>query len=309
MTRRAATLPLATLLALTLAACGSPAPRPAVERADPAAVAVPAAAVAKRGGYYQDDGPGDNPPPGLDAVPDAVPRSEPPHRFANNPYSVFGRDYVPLQAGSGYRARGIASWYGRKFHGQKTSSGEIYDMYAMTAAHPTLPIPSYVRVTNPANGKSVVLRINDRGPFHAGRLIDLSYTAAWKLGYIGNGSTTVDVESIDAGGAAPAAVDDDPFARAAEAAPAKAPPELRDARGHYLQLGAFGNRDNAEALRARLAGELEGAVDRLGDRLVVHVAGKLYRLQLGPWADAGEARRVAARIRAALAFEPVVVQR
>jgi rare lipoprotein A len=112
-----------------------------------------------------------------------VPKPEPLHRFANNPYSVFGRDYVPLRELKPYKARGIGSWYGRRYHGQKTSSGEIYDMYAMTAAHPILPIPSYVRVTNPANGKSVVVRINDRGPFHAGREIDLSWTAAYKLGY------------------------------------------------------------------------------------------------------------------------------
>jgi len=307
---------LAALCGL-LAACGTPAPRPAGERAEPPATAAPAtpppaAGSAKRGGgYYQDDGPGDNPPPDLAAVPDAVPRSEPPHRFANKPYSVFGRDYVPLPAGSRYRARGVASWYGRKFHGQKTSSGEVYDMYAMTAAHPTLPIPSYVRVSNPANGKSVVVRVNDRGPFHAGRLIDLSYTAAWKLGYIGNGSTTVEVESIEPGRPvlAAAAADEDALNRLATEPPPSAMPELRDARGHYLQLGAFGSRDNAEALRSRLAGQLDAAADRLGDKLVVQASGKLYRLQLGPWADAGEARRIAERIRDTLELEAVVVQR
>ncbi|MDD5250594.1 MAG: septal ring lytic transglycosylase RlpA family protein [Rhodocyclaceae bacterium] len=266
----------------------------------------------KGGGYYQDDGPGDNPPEDLDAIPDAVPKIEPPHRFANNPYSVLGRDYVPLKAGTPYRARGVASWYGRKFNGQKTSSGEIYDMYGMTAAHATLPIPSYARVTNPANGKSVVVRINDRGPFHAGRLIDLSYTAAWKLGYIGNGSTPVEVESIEPGqetllAAAPPAEAADPIAQFATAPePAPQPlPEVADAHGHYLQLGAFGNRDNADALKSRLARELGS----LGDKLVVQAAGKLFRLQLGPWADAQEARRVAERIRETLEFAPVVVQR
>ncbi len=312
MSRRLA-LPLACLLA----ACGGQAPRPVVERAEPAAVA-PAAAPApakpaawglkKGGGFYQDDGPGDNPPADLDAIPDAVPRSEPPHRFANNPYSVFGRDYAPLAPGRDYKARGVASWYGRKFHGQKTSSGEPYDMYGMTAAHPTLPIPSYVRVTNPANGRSVVVRVNDRGPFHAGRLIDLSYTAAWKLGYIGNGSTLVEVESVRPGqttavAQAPAA--DDPIARLAAADNATPLPEVREPRGHYLQLGAFGNRDNAEILKARLAREL-GA---LGEKLVVRAAANLYRLQLGPWTDAQEARRVAEQLRETLELAPVFIQR
>lgn len=315
MTKRVVPL----LAALLVAACGTTAPRPNVERAEPVAVPAaepaaqrtPAWALKKGGGYYQDDGPGDNPPADLDAIPDAVPRIEPPNRFANNPYSVLGRDYVPLKPNTPYRATGIASWYGRKFNGQKTSSGEIYDMYGMTAAHATLPIPSYARVTNPANGKSVIVRINDRGPFHAGRLIDLSYTAAWKLGYIGNGSTLVEVESIEPGqetllAQAPPAAPADPLAQLATAPEAAAPlPEVADAHGHYLQLGAFGNRDNADALKARLAREL-GA---LGDKLVVQATGKLYRLQLGPWADAQEARRVAERIRETLDFAPVVVQR
>jgi len=135
-------------------------------------------------------------PPNLASIPDAVPRAEPPHRFANRPYSVFGKDYVPISAAQPYREQGMASWYGKKFHGQKTSSGEVYDMYQMTAAHPTLPIPSYARVTNTKNGKSVVVRINDRGPFRSGRIIDLSYVAAYKLGYIQAGEATVEVESI-----------------------------------------------------------------------------------------------------------------
>src|ERR1700690_2605358 len=116
----------------------------------------------KPGGYYKDDGPGDNPPANLDAIPDAVPRVEPLNRFANRPYTVFGREYVPATSLRPYKERGIASWYGRKFHNQKTSSGEVYDMYAMTAAHPTLPLPSYARVTNVSTGKSVVVRVNDR---------------------------------------------------------------------------------------------------------------------------------------------------
>jgi peptidoglycan lytic transglycosylase len=170
----------------------SPAPGPA-----PAAAAPTASPPARRGGaYYKDDGPGDNPPDGLAEIPDPLPRVEPLHRFANRPYAVLGQGYVPATALAPYREQGMASWYGRKFHGLNTSSGEPYDMYGMTAAHPTLPIPSYVRVTNLDNGRSAVVRINDRGPFHKGRVIDLSYTAAYKLGYVDQGSTRVEVVSI-----------------------------------------------------------------------------------------------------------------
>jgi rare lipoprotein A len=148
------------------------------------------------GGYYQDDGPAAETPANLDRVPDAVPRVEAYASGPNKPYSVFGHEYTPDTSDRPFSERGIGSWYGRKFNGQRTSSGEIYDMFAMTAAHPTLPIPSYARVTNPANGRSVIVRINDRGPFHPGRVIDLSYAAAYKLGYIGSGSAQVEVERI-----------------------------------------------------------------------------------------------------------------
>ncbi|MCM2288090.1 MAG: septal ring lytic transglycosylase RlpA family protein [Sulfuritalea sp.] len=334
------------LLPLLLAACGSQAPRPVIDRAETPAAAVPSAptsasetrkpvpAIKYSGGFYKDDGPGDQPPPEvIDAIPDAVPKPEPLHRFANKPYSVFGRDYVPQRTLQPYRARGIGSWYGRKFHGQKTSSGEPYDMYGMTAAHPTLPIPSYVRVSNPANGRSVVVRINDRGPFHAGREIDLSWTAAYKLGYIGQGSTVVEVESVlpgqtlavapapsardtasgSAGGITPAplpapapqASDADPIAKLAAAPPEPPLPQVQDARGHFLQLGAFGNRDNAEALRLRLARELGD----LATKLVVQSAGKLFRVQLGPWPDAAAAQLAGGRLRESFGMAPVIVQR
>ncbi|WP_052452537.1 septal ring lytic transglycosylase RlpA family protein [Noviherbaspirillum autotrophicum] len=149
-----------------------------------------------RGGYYQDDGPGDAPPEGLLDIPDAEPKIEPYLPRSNRPYAVFGKTYTPMTDDRPFRQRGIGSWYGKKFHGQKTSSGELYDMYKMTAAHPTLPIPSYARVTNVANGKQVIVRINDRGPFHSGRIIDLSYTAAFKLGYLGKGSSELEVERL-----------------------------------------------------------------------------------------------------------------
>ncbi len=148
------------------------------------------------GGYYKDDGPHERPPANLDRVADAVPRSEPLHKYANRPYSALGKQYVPMTSLQPFRQRGLASWYGKRYHGRKTSSGEVYDMYQMTAAHPTLPIPSYARVTSTKNGKSVVVRINDRGPFRSGRVIDLSYVAAHKLGYIQAGEAMVEVESI-----------------------------------------------------------------------------------------------------------------
>ncbi len=319
------------ILSLLVAACGTQAPRPVIDRAEAPAVAVPptptlggtakkpAPVIKYSGGFYQDDGPGDQPPPEvIDAIPDAVPKPEPRHRFANNPYSVFGRDYVPLRTLQPYKARGIGSWYGRKFHGQKTSSGEPYDMYGMTAAHPTLPIPSYVRVSNPANGRAVVVRVNDRGPFHAGREIDLSWTAAWKLGYIGSGSAVVEVESVLPGQTLaatappptpppipPQTLGDDPIARLAAAAAEPPLPQVQDARGHFLQLGAFGNRDNAEALRARLTREL----GELSAKLVVQAAGKLFRVQLGPWPDATAAQLAGGRLREILGMAPVIVQR
>jgi rare lipoprotein A len=278
------------------------------------------ASTGKRGGYYQDDGPGANAPVDIASIPDATPRSEPLNRAANNPYSVFGREYVPLRETKTFRQRGVASWYGRKFHGQKTSSGETYDMYAMTAAHPTLPIPSYARVSNPANGKSVVVRVNDRGPFLGGRIVDLSYSAAWKLGLIGGGSGQVVLETVMPGAPTQIAalvapkpapprslavdVEDDPITRLANQSEMPPVPQVSDGSGTWLQLGAFGNRDNAESFRLHLASELAA----LGDNLVVRTQGNMNRVQLGPYRDAGEARRVADQIRDALAVQPVVVQ-
>src|SRR5204863_2980200 len=163
-------------------------------------------------------GPGEGPPANLDQVADAQPKAEPLHRYANRPYQVFGREYVPLAFVQPYRQRGTASWYGKKFHGQRTASGEPYDMYAMTAAHPTLPIPSYARVTRVATGRSAIVRINDRGPFHQGRMIDLSYAAALKLGFAHLGSAAVELESIEPGQAAATTAPD-----AATTAPDAAP--------------------------------------------------------------------------------------
>ena len=179
--------PLVPVVVAALAACTT-APKPPAAPAPVAAQPAPATPSSK---YYSDDGPPLVVTIDLDAVPDAVPRNEPLHRFANRPYTVLGRDYVPATSPRPYRERGVASWYGRKFHGQKTSIGEVYDMFAMTAAHPTMPLPSYARVTSVASGKSVVVRVNDRGPFLHGRVMDLSYAAAHRLGIAQKGSGEV----------------------------------------------------------------------------------------------------------------------
>lgn len=150
----------------------------------------------RSGGYYLDDGPDANPPANLDAVPDAVPRIEPFTPSTSKPYVVFGKTYTPDVSGGPYKVQGRASWYGKKFHGNSTANGERYNMYGMTAAHPTLPLPSYARVTRVSTGKSVVVRVNDRGPFLNDRVIDLSYVAAYKLGMLGPGSAEVVVERI-----------------------------------------------------------------------------------------------------------------
>ena len=289
---------------------------PAVSKAPPAP---------RGGGYYLDDGPGANPPADLDSVADAVPRREPLHRGASRPYSVMGRDYTPMTTLGPYRARGIATWYGRRYHGKTTSIGEPYDMYAMTAAHTTLPIPSYARVTHLASGKAVVVRINDRGPFVGDRLIDLSYAAAHRLGVLATGSAMVEVESIVPGMAppvlaeTPAPLRQEP-ARAPAAAvvpasvmepaaastpPAPEVPILSGASGVYLQLGAFGSKDNAENFLTRL--KLQ--VDWLPDRLDVLSRDGLHRVRAGPYASSIEARRIAERVSETLGIKPLVLNR
>ena len=191
---------------LLLAACSSTPHTPSVARPVTSGTAVPAQSVQSapslpkagsgRGAYYKDDGPGDSPPAGLELTLDAEPKVEPYASSGNKPYVVFGKTYTPMLDDKPFSQRGIGSWYGKKFHGQKTSSGELYDMYKMTAAHPTLPIPSYARITNIANGKQVIVKINDRGPFHTNRIVDLSYTAALKLDYLGKGSSELLLERL-----------------------------------------------------------------------------------------------------------------
>jgi rare lipoprotein A len=254
------------------------------------------------GKYYADDGPPDVVPDGLDKLPDAVPRDEPFHRFANRPYTVFGRDYVPATTLTSYRERGLASWYGRKFHAQKTAIGEPYDMYAMTAAHPTLPLPSYARVTNLANGKSVVVRVNDRGPFHPGRIIDLSYAAAYRLGIAQKGSGEVEVESILPAAAPPRLAGPLPPVAASESRPAVALPIGQEAGGYVTQLGAFANYANAQEFVARLANQ----TGSLGVEPRVRQDSGLYRVYVGPYSTREEARQAADRLRDALGLDSTV---
>ena len=169
--------------------------RPKVKSASNTRSTTPTPAI-RNGKFFQYDGPGDIRPSELQNVAEPIPRHEPLADYANKPYAALGKAYAPAKARKAMRQRGIASWYGRQFHGRKTSIGERYDMYAISAAHPTLPLPSFVRVTNLANKRSIVVRVNDRGPFTAGRMIDLSYAAASKLGFTDQGSTVVEMETI-----------------------------------------------------------------------------------------------------------------
>jgi rare lipoprotein A len=307
------------------------------------------------------DGAEAKPPPDLHLVPDAEPRLETPrNRGPNKPYEVLGEAYVPERGDPPLIERGLASWYGRKFHGRATASGETYNMYAMTAAHKTMPIPSYARVRNPANGREVVVRINDRGPFHRGRVIDLSYTAALKLGVLG-GVAPVEVERITyesirtgnwkrpsegtalaaapqsaAGSADPvaefarrAAADTGPQRTAATAAatersdlpastaaptpgttlaeavavPAEAPKAA--ARGFWLQLGAFRQRDAALDLHHRMQRE----ADWLAPLLAIFGERSLHRVQAGPYASRSDANQAAERLRSLLQLVPTIVER
>jgi len=305
----------------------------------------------------QRDGPPARPPAGLAGIADADPRVEPIRVGGpNKPYEIFGRSYVPTTRDLAYPERGLASWYGRKFHGRPTASGEPYDMYAMTAAHPTLPIPSYARIRNPANGREVVVRINDRGPFHRGRIVDLSYAAALRLDLL-RGVAPVELERLTfddirvgtwrRGGALPPAIPmptetptevaqgsssrttvaaplepiaataaeiDAPGAAlrstargegesaAGAAAALSADPQ---APGFWVQLGAFRERDGADAFQRRVAADqrwLTPLLATVGDA-------DLYRVQAGPYASRADAQEALQRLREALLLVPLIVER
>jgi rare lipoprotein A len=290
-----------------------------------AAWAAVLAGCASRAPSTATDGPGARPPPGLERTPDAEPRVEPVRAGGpNKPYEVLGQRYVPMPADAPLSESGLASWYGRKFHGQPTSSGETYDMYAMTAAHKTMPIPSYARVRNPANGREVIVRINDRGPFAAGRVIDLSYTAALRLGVL-NAVAPVEVQRIThaeiraglkqppsmpaastpvlASPPSPAPLD----AATAALAPEDPPPGDRSAApggGAWLQIAAFRTRDAAAALQQRLL--LETA-DLPGVALVE--GGGWIRVQAGPYPNRGQALQASEQLQRQYGFAAVVIQR
>lgn len=219
------------------------------------------------------------PPPGdIGTIPEPIPKVEPRSARGNPPfYTVLGRRYFVMETAEGYLERGVASWYGPGFHASTTSNGERYDMYAMTAAHKTLPLPAYVQVTNLRNGKSVVVRVNDRGPFKAGRIIDLSYTAASRLDFLKDGTTFVEVRALT------------PEQKSKPPAPPQKPEAL------YVQAGAFGTQENASRLLERLRAQ---GVDKSFVR-EDEVSGRtLYRVRVGPIPSVNEFDRVLARLRA-----------
>ena len=261
----------------------------------------------KPGGYYLDDGPGDNPPQNINTIPNAVPKKEALNPRTNKPYRALGEVYTPMTSYKPYKERGIASWYGKRFHGKKTSNGETYDMYSMSAAHTILPLPSYVKVTNPANGRSVIVRVNDRGPFKHSSIIDLSFAAAYKLGYTNKGSTLVEVEAIDPNNANDYAKTDTQPTRTepAPAEPAATSTAINTAieSGYFVQAGAFKNETNADALINKIEGlEIE---QNAGFNKVYNNG--LYRLKIGPFETKQEADKTAADIRRQLNISAITI--
>lgn len=343
------------LSCLFLASCGGnravkPSPKPTppvankpVPAPNPAAVPTPSASETspanpdaqigdnskKPGGYYLDDGPDANPPKNLDSIPDATPKKEPLLARSNKPYKALGQTYTPMTTSQDYKVRGLASWYGKRFHGKKTSSGETYDMYAMSAAHTTLPLPSYAKVTNPANGRSVIVRVNDRGPFKSTRIIDLSYAAAYKLRLINQGSGLVEVEAIHLDNVAdnsaptqaaetvsmpteaanPSVVAEQSAPVASESKPVTTAQQVPDqsvnsttiAR-YFIQAGAFKNEANAEALKDKIQAL---QIDQNAGIYRVYNDG-LHRLLLGPYDTKQAAEQIAADIRKQLNIATIV---
>jgi len=235
-------------------------------------------------------------PPDLASIPDAVPRSEPPSRYGNPPeYEVFGQRYRTLVSSDGFEQRGLASWYGTKFHGRRTSSGEPYDMFAMTAAHRELPLPSYVEVTNLDSGKRVVVRVNDRGPFVAGRVIDLSYAAAHRIGMVEKGVASVHIRVVS-----PAGEEARPLRVAGTETPGGPGPQQRDSAGtepRFVQVGAFADRSAAERVRDDL-GSLGFAQVRV--TTLSSTSGRaLHRVRIGPLDDPSAVRDVEERLQQA----------
>ena len=234
--------------------------------------------------------------PDVANIPDAVPRDEPRSKYGNPAsYEVFGKRYYTLASSENYVERGKASWYGTKFHGRRTSSGEPYDMYAMTAAHKTLPLPSYAEVTNLDNGRKIVVKINDRGPFHDDRLIDLSYSAATKLGIIDKGTGNVEVRAITKKNVTASANirATENVAKAASVSNAVAPTSTIGKVVLFLQVGAFSTMSRAEQIRQQVQQQIE---ERVHISPVERAQTPLYRVRVGPLESAEYGERIASRL-------------
>lgn len=265
---------------------------PEVRRWILAALVLGLAGCQSGGGYYQDDGPPRRDTVDIESIPEPVPRKEPLSKTGNSPYVALGERYVPMPSADGYRKRGTASWYGKQFHGRRTSSGERYDMYKVTAAHRTLPLPSYARVTNLRNGRSIIVRVNDRGPFLHDRLIDLSYAAAHKLGIIKRGTGRVEVRAIT-----PQAV---PATATGGTARRDTPPPGSDDERYYVQFGAFSESTNAQSLKRKL--QRNG----IGFAQVQHTDDGYFKVRSGPFSASSTAERVLMR-GAALGLQTTIV--
>ncbi len=291
---------LVVAFSVMLAACSS---SPVIKRAPSAPGSQESSSddSSKNGGYYPGDGPHANPPSNLDDIPNAVPKNEPLYKYSTKPYVALGKKYTPLESGQNYKKQGIASWYGKLFHGNKTAIGETYDMYSMTAAHTILPLPSYVKVTNVENGRSVIVRVNDRGPFKHDREIDLSYAAAYKLRLIEKGSGLVEVETIDPNQLS----NTQPNTQApTPAMQAQSPSTNTNAAipQHYIQAGAFGDETNATALQKRIQ-----ALDiEQSSRINPVYNNGLYRLMVGPYQTRQEAEQTANNIRNNLNISTII---
>jgi rare lipoprotein A len=289
-------LPL--LLVALLAGCSGSKPRPSTPSGSSSRGTVSSSGSSSRGGVYDDtsrsqssryrdgsDSVPDGPPPDVSKLPEPIPKLEPRALYGNkSPYSVLGQTYNVLASPNGYVERGIASFYGNKFHGYKTSSLEDYDMYQFTAAHKTLPLPSYARVTNLENGKSVIVRINDRGPFHDNRLIDLSFAAAVKIGVWPKGTGLVEVRAIDPS---------QPLEAQTLPPPPPSPKAASSGPGIYLQVGAFSDVNNAE----RVAQQLRAANFAPVQVVDAQINGRaIRRVRVGPIASVDQADDVTSRI-------------
>jgi rare lipoprotein A len=319
-------------LGLLLASCSStPPPSRTVKQSGPTVKAIPGLNINRA---HKDGAPWWD--VDVSKIPDAVPTLHT-GPYKANPYTVLGKTFFPIAESRQYQATGTASWYGTKFHGQNTANGEVYDLYGMSAAHKTLPLPSYVRVTNLDNNRTVVLRVNDRGPFYSDRIIDLSYAAAKKLGYAETGTARVRVEGIDPqewwaqrGRPAPLMLNEPQVAQNAaptvtastgtveqwtpppqQHAAAVVPVQLEakktaasPASGQYLQVGAFANPDAAELLRSKLSGMVSAPVFISS---IVRNQQTLHRVRLGPIGSPGEIQQVQNSVRLANLGQPSVV--